>query len=170
MDDGAAAVELYLLRHADAGDPLTWPGPDAERPLSGKGKRQAERLAGWLLASGFAPDAIVSSPYRRAVQTARRVAEGLGLEVIVDERLAAHLDLATVERLLTDLGSPHRPVLVGHDPDFSALVASLCATRAAPVSKGALVRIDAPRPLTPGGGTLRWLVPPDALTAARLHR
>ena len=36
--------------------------------------------------------------------------------------------------------------------------------------KGALVRIDAPRPLTPGGGTLRWLVPPDALTAARLHR
>lgn len=163
MGTGSDLMELYLLRHADAGDPLAWAGPDDERPLSGKGKHQAERLAGWLLAAGFVPDVIVSSPLRRALQTARRVARGLGLEVVIDERLAGRFDLAIVDRLLTDLGSPARPVLVGHDPDFSALVATLCATRAVPVGKGVLVRIDSPRPLVAGGGTLRWLVPPDAL-------
>jgi hypothetical protein len=31
------------------------------------------------------------------------------------------------------------------------------------MKKGSLARIDAPRPLEPGGGTLRWLVPPDLL-------
>ena len=37
-------LELYFLRHADAGDPMTWPGDDADRPLSKKGRRQAKRL------------------------------------------------------------------------------------------------------------------------------
>lgn len=156
-------VELYLLRHADAGDPLAWPGRDAERPLTNRGKRQAERLAGLLLAAGSRPDLLVSSPYRRATQTARRVAAALGLEVIVDDRLAGRLDLPTLDGLIDDLGSPRRPVLVGHDPDFSTLVALLCASEGIPVPKGTLVRIDASRPLRPGAGLLRWLIPPDAL-------
>ena len=32
-------LHLYLLRHADAGDPMAWSGDDADRPLSPKGKR-----------------------------------------------------------------------------------------------------------------------------------
>ena len=36
-----AVLELHLLRHADAGDPMTWSGDDADRPLSPKGERQA---------------------------------------------------------------------------------------------------------------------------------
>ena len=38
---------------------------------------------------------------------------------------------------------PRRPVLVGHDPDFSALVALLCGGSSVPLKKGALARIDA---------------------------
>ncbi|MGH2467927.1 MAG: SixA phosphatase family protein [Candidatus Limnocylindrales bacterium] len=163
-------VELHLLRHADAGDPLAWPGPDAERPLTKRGMRQAERLAGLLLAAGFEPDVLVSSPYRRATQTARRLGTALGLEVVVDDRLAGRLDLPTVDGLLDDLGRPGRPVLVGHDPDFSTLVAVLCASEGVPVPKGALVRIDAPRPLEAGAGVLRWLIPPDALKVRPRHR
>ena len=34
---------LHLLRHADAGDPNAWQGPDAIRPLSAKGRRQSKR-------------------------------------------------------------------------------------------------------------------------------
>lgn len=166
-DRPADQVELHLLRHADAGDPLAWDKPDAERPLSRKGKRQAERLAGLLLAARFTPDALLSSPLLRATQTARRIGRTLGLEPVVDERLAGALSLPEVEAILADHGSPRRPILVGHDPAFSRLVATLCATDAAPVAKGALVRIDVQRPLQAGTGTLRWLAPPELLRAPR---
>jgi phosphohistidine phosphatase SixA len=155
-------VELYLLRHADAGDPDAWDGPDAARPLSEKGKSQSERLASFLSGHRFAPDAIVSSPKVRATQTAEPLAAAIGMGVDIDDSLAGGFDLAALGRLL-DARPLDRPVLVGHDPDFSELVETLCATPAVPLKKGALARVDADRPLRRGGGKLRWLVPPDLL-------
>ena len=159
-------VELYLLRHADAGDPVAWRGPDADRPLSSKGEKQSERLGSFLLGIGFRPDVILTSPKVRASQTADRVGDRLGVEVHADSRLAGGLDLETVEAVLRDFGDPLRAVLVGHDPDFSELLATLCDGGNAGMKKGALARIDARRPLGPGGGELRWLVPPDVLKPA----
>ena len=63
-------IELHLLRHADAGDPMAWDGPDEARPLSDKGERQADRLGRFLAGVGFAPDVIITSPKVRAAQTA----------------------------------------------------------------------------------------------------
>ena len=160
-------TELYLLRHAHAGDPVTWDGDDDERPLSDKGERQADRLGRFLSGVGFRPDAIITSPKLRAAQTAEIVASHLGLPFGIDTRLAGALSIGAVETLLRDAGGPARPLLVGHDPDFSDLVADLCETTRVPLRKGVLVRIDADRPLQPGGGTLRWLVPPDLLKPER---
>ena len=156
-------VQLHLLRHAHAGDPEGWSGPDAVRPLSPKGEEQAERLGRFLAEVGFKPDSIITSPKVRAARTAEIVAAALGVEVTEDERLAREFDLVTVEAILFDAGEPTKPVLVGHDPDFSDLVASLCATSNVPMRKGAFARIDVARPLAPGAGTLRWLVSPDLL-------
>jgi len=156
-------VRLHLLRHADAGDPDTWDGPDDARPLSPKGQRQAERLGALLAASGFEPDAILTSPKVRARETADLLAEALRRPVRVDPRLGGALDLATMEAILADAGDPVRPVLVGHDPEFSELAGELLAIPGLTIRKGALARIDAERPLEPGGGILRWLVPPDLL-------
>ena len=72
-----------------------------------------------------------------------------------------------LEDILRDAGDPLRPVVVGHDPDFSTLVAELCGAPDIPMKKGALARIDIERPLRPGAGTIRWLVPPDLLTYGR---
>ena len=160
----SGAVELYLLRHAHAGDRLAWERPDDVRPLSKKGRAQADRLATYLRGIAFRPDVVISSPKLRATQTAEPIAEALGLTVRTDERLGGLLDLAALEGILADAGDPARVVLVGHDPDFSELVAVLCDTAGAPMRKGALARIDAARPLQPGGGTLRWLLTPDLLT------
>ena len=157
------AVELYLLRHADAGDPAAWNGPDAARPLSSKGEKQSERLGRFLAGIGFRPDAILSSPKLRASQTAEIVAGPLGIAVTLDERLEGGVDDSVVEAILHDTGDPRRAVLVGHDPDFSSLVQSLCVARNVEMKKGALARIDVDRPAEPGSGTLRWLVPPDLL-------
>ncbi len=156
-------MELYLLRHAHAGDPGAWDGPDERRPLSGKGEQQADRLGRFLAGIGFQADAIITSPRLRAAQTATIVAERLGLPVREDGRLGDEMGLGTLEAILRDGGYPVRPVLVGHDPDFTELVAILCGGTRVPMKKGALVRIDVSRPLEPGGGMLRWLLPPDLL-------
>lgn len=153
--------ELYLLRHAHAGDPGGWDGPDDRRPLSDKGVRQSERLGSFLADIGFETDAIITSPKVRAVQTAAIVAERLGKPVSEDERLAGGVTIRTLAAVLRTAGDPARAVVVGHDPDFSDLLASLCDAIRAPLKKGAFARIDVDGPLEPGAGTLRWLVPPD---------
>ncbi len=158
---------LHLLRHAHAGDPDAWDGPDAARPLSEKGRDQAERLGTYLAGIRFLTDALITSPKLRAAQTAELVAAHLGVEVEVDDRLGAPLDLDGLKAVLADAQEPERPVIVGHDPDFSELLALLCDAPNVPLRKGALARIEADRPLHPGGGTLRWLVPPDALRPER---
>jgi phosphohistidine phosphatase len=160
-------IELYVLRHAHAGDPMAWTGPDEVRPLSDKGEKQAERLGRFLAGVRFAPDAILTSPKVRARQTAEVVAGHLGLGVSVDDRLAGGFGVSTLEAILGDAGDPSRPMVVGHDPDFSELVAELCGATEIPMRKGALARIDIERPLEAGTGTLRWLVPPDLLAAGR---
>ena len=154
---------LHLIRHAHAGDPEAWDGPDAARPLSEKGRSQAERLGRYLVDIGFRTDTIVTSPKLRARQTAEIVAAHLGVDVAEDQRLAGALDLDTVAAVLKDADESERPVLVGHDPDFSELVSILCDVANAPMRKGALARIEIEGRLEPGAGTLRWLIPPDAL-------
>jgi phosphohistidine phosphatase SixA len=166
VHDGKAhgsTTRLYLLRHADAGDPEAWTGPDDARPLSGKGEKQSRRLGKLLASVGFTPSVILTSPKLRAKQTAEVVADELGLEVAVDDRLAFGLDAVAIEAILFDAGEPEEPVLVGHDPDFSELTAWLIGAESFAMKKCALARIDTVRPISRASGTLRWLVPPDLL-------
>jgi phosphohistidine phosphatase len=158
-----AEIQLCLLRHAHAGDPMKWHGPDEIRPLTEKGRRQTERLGRLIAASGFRPDAILTSPKTRAEETAQIVAAELGVDARVIDGLGGLLDLDAVEAILRAAGDPHRPLLVGHDPDFSMLAAELAGIGELPLRKAALVRIDTVRPLAAGLGVLRWLVPPDLL-------
>jgi phosphohistidine phosphatase len=158
---------LHLLRHAHAGDPYAWDGPDAIRPLTHKGRAQADRLGRLLAGQGFEPDLVVTSPRTRARETAEVMAELLGVSVTIDDRLAEVVDLAVLDAILTEHGDPERPVLVGHDPDFTDLVADLCGAVGVPMRKGSFVRIEVDRPLTAGTGLLRWLVPPDLLKPER---
>jgi phosphohistidine phosphatase len=157
------SVELYVVRHAHAGDPARWNGADAARPLSAKGQLQADRLAQHLAAIHVDVDTILSSPKVRARETADPIAAALGLEIRIDERLGGGLTIRGLEAVLTDAGSPLRPMIVGHDPDFSELVAELAGAPSVPMRKGALARLDGPRPLRSGSCILRWLLPPDAL-------
>ena len=158
---------LDLLRHADAGDPEAWQGPDAARPVSDKGRKQSKRLGEHLALIGHEAEAVITSPRLRAVQTAEIVADLIGASVIEDDRLAGGIDLETVDAIVRDAGDPERVMLVGHDPDFSELVSVLCGAAGVTMRKGAFARIDVDRPLRAGAGTLRWLLPPDALKPAR---
>ena len=112
-------TELLLLRHAHAGDPVAWTKSDDIRPLSKKGRDQAARMAAYLAARRRAGGRHRLEPTRSGRRDGRAGRRRLGLEVRIDERLSEPFGLAEVERLLVDLGDPERPMLVGHDPDFT---------------------------------------------------
>ena len=163
MAEFAQPIALHLLRHAHAGDAETWEGDDDVRPLSDKGVRQAERLGLHLALAGFEPDIILTSPKLRASQTADLVGAAIGKPVTIDERLGRPFGLGPLGKLLADHNGQRRLVLVGHDPDFSELLATLTGAPSMPMKKGALARVDLVIGVEPGGGVLRWLIPPDAL-------
>ncbi len=159
----SADLELYLLRHAHAGNPSEWSGDDSLRPLSAKGRRQAERLGRYLAELRFEPDSILSSPKLRALETAQIVADSLGVAVITDDRLASGLDLDQVDAIIAGDGG-RQVMLVGHDPDFSEVCGELIGIPYLSLKKGALARLDVSLPLGTGAGTLRWLLPPDLVS------
>jgi len=157
-------TELHLLRHAHAGNPARWSGDDAARPLSDKGRRQCARLGALLAAGGEAPDLFITSPRVRAAQTAELVAEAVGAPVVIDERLVGMLDVEIVAAILAAAGPAERPCLVGHDPDFSELLADLLGVSDLPMRKGAIARVsvDGP-PYRSGSAVLRYLLPPEVV-------
>jgi phosphohistidine phosphatase len=167
--DEGPALDLYLLRHADAGDPYAWKGEDAARPLSGKGRRQAERLGAHLARIGLQVDVILSSPKLRALETATIVGDAIGAKPEIEDRLGQALSIGVLNDLLgrRARGPDGSALLVGHDPDFSELLAELLGVDDLPLRKGALARLEAEQPLTPAGATIRWIVPPDLLKPAK---
>ena len=160
---------LYLIRHADAGDPSAWIGPDAERPLSGKGVKQVARLAATLLAAETHVDAIRHSPARRCAETAAVLSAVLEVEATGDDRLTNGPTLSDLDRMLHRKGVK-RLALVGHEPSLSKIVAELTGNSGIAVEKGALIRIDLPNGVAAGAGRLVSIAPPSLLRAPKDER
>jgi phosphohistidine phosphatase len=159
--EAPAAIRLHLLRHAHAGDAFEWVGDDDLRPLTSKGRKQAERLGRFMCEHDIRPDVIVSSPLVRAVQTAEIVAAELGMTVRKDPRLASGFSQRELWALLDELGA-REPLLVGHEPDLSSLLSYL-TDAPLPMKKGALATVDLETRLGDGEGVLCWLLPPELL-------
>ena len=123
---------LWLLRHADAASG----SPDSERPLTERGRRQAEvagraleRLHIWL-------DVCLTSPKLRAMETARIATERIGVEMRVEPRLAG--EPFDAHELTAGLGDV---LLVGHDPSFSLTLHDLTGVQAR-MRKGGIAGIE----------------------------
>ncbi|MBE7492987.1 MAG: histidine phosphatase family protein [Planctomycetes bacterium] len=76
---------IYLVRHAEPVSPALHRGPDATRPLSDRGRRQAQWTAEYLNAAQTAE--VFSSPHARCRETAEIIAQALGVKATVDDRL-----------------------------------------------------------------------------------
>ena len=112
----------YLVRHAKAGDRTTWTEDDRLRPLSKKGRRQAERLVQAFREREIGR--IVSSPYVRCVQTVRPLALDRGLTIATDEALAEGAPPAEALELL-DRVADAATVLCSHGDVIPMLVEHL---------------------------------------------
>ena len=76
-ESASAAVPMYLVRHAKAGNRLRWTEPDHIRPLTKGGLKQADALVELFADQPFSR--LLSSPYVRCVQTFEPLAESRGL-------------------------------------------------------------------------------------------
>ena len=125
-------MDLILWRHAEAEDGL----PDNNRELTGRGRKQASRMADWLNPR-LPPDIrILVSPATRALQTA----QALGREY---EEVAALAPGASADDVLAAAGWPDAayPVLiVGHQPTLGQVAMQLLAGQAGDlaVKKGSI--------------------------------
>lgn len=151
-------MKIYFLRHAHASWP-DWPGPDCERPLTAKGRKQARRVSAFLKNIGAQPGAIVTSPLKRAAQTAEIVAENFGFLPDEDPLLEPGFDAEKLARLLKSHPYPE-VMLVGHEPDFSDVLSQLTGGRIEMAKAGlACVEVgDAEM-----DSRLLWLVTPKLL-------
>lgn len=158
-------MELYFLRHAIAADEAPDGSGDAGRHLTKEGAAKMRVAARGLRRLGVQVDALLSSPLARAHETAQIVARELGPELHLSDALAPGCDIARLFELLAEHRGAERVMLVGHEPDFSALVGELTGGSQMVLKKGGLARVDI-EVLEPGAGTLVWLLPPRALREA----
>lgn len=160
-------MDIYLLRHAIAVERgSSRIGDDADRPLTGKGAKKMRRIAKIMKARGLSFDLILSSPHRRARETAEIVARVFGSR----DRLtfSPHLKVggnpaALVKELHAHDGNPTSILLVGHEPFLSKLFSVLLSGGkglSVTMKKGGLCKLSV-RSLRFGRcATLEWLLGP----------
>lgn len=114
---------LWLLRHAEAEDAPD--RPDAERPLTARGRAQAQTAGAALAALGVRLDACLASPRVRARDTALLACEALGVEV----RIAPELAGGPFDPERVAAGHGEQVLIVAHNPDLAQAILDCTGAR-----------------------------------------
>ena len=159
-------IKLYLIRHAAA--EASSQVADAERPLTEKGRSRMARTVAGLRKLNIQPEMVLTSPLKRAVETAAIVAAGLGnIRVETLAELAPGIELNTLVAAIRTHLELNELALVGHQPTLGQLASFLLAgaPKACDVALGkggvALLSGDIAEPTA--RFTLDWLLPPRML-------
>ena len=152
-------MQIYLLRHGIA-EPHA--ASDSERDLIEEGRQKLRQVLRVAAKAGVAPSLILSSPYKRALATAKIAAETLGYkgEIV---RSQALLPDAALEEVWQEIRAHRREeslLLSGHEPQFSSLGAYLLGVPelAIDFKKGALLAIEIPEFGVRPRGALKWML------------
>ena len=113
---------LVLCRHAKS----DWPSDmdDLDRPLKGRGEKDARRLGKLLHEHDFLPDLIVSSPANRALSTARIIAESTHYPSEIKVNRSVYFEgVGSLIRVIEGLPNDADTVLIfGHNPTMEQAV------------------------------------------------
>jgi phosphohistidine phosphatase len=162
---------IYFLRHASAGQRMHNSSKDDRRPLDEEGILQA-RYMGWMLAGlDVQVEQIVSSPLKRARQTASLVANELAFESAVqtDDALRPEAQITQFQAMLARLRKYESVMLVGHNPSMSDFLNRTISTGGAAhidLKKGAVAKVE----ISGRQGTLDWLVTPKIARTLQASR
>ena len=154
-------MNLYLMRHANAGVPRENPALDSKRGLIKEGKDQCMLMARMLFAFKVQIDVIVASPLKRAMQTAQMVGNELGYEgkVEVSPALGLNGTYTDFQRMLARYADREGVLVVGHNPNMFQFLGRLITGNggaAIRMRKASIARVD----MDHHPALLRWLIDP----------
>lgn len=160
-------IDLFILRHGEAGNRMTVVEDDSERPLTPEGRSEMLKIARSLRAAGLQTERICSSPLKRAHETAEITAEALKIPMVEEwDELKPEGNKASLYRKLAKLEKGSRIMLVGHEPYLTTMIGEIIGTGGVGLvlKKGGLgkVRITSLSPRI--SGELRWLLTPRMIT------
>ena len=157
-------MQVYLLRHgiAENGKPGS---PDSTRALVPEGKKKLKEVLSAARSAGAKPTLVLTSPFRRALETAEIAITSLGLkkdDLVQTQSLLPMSDVGDAWEEIRVYKDEAALLLVGHEPLFGRLFAYLLGEPDLLVDfkKGALARIDLDSFGAQPKGVLRWFIPP----------
>lgn len=160
---------LYLIRHGiamDREDPNC--PPDTERPLTPKGMKRTHAAALGLRALKIRPDAILTSPWLRSVQTAEIFSEVIGFSSKKIVRIDALKGTSTPSDLFRELAKVRAKHVLcfGHEPHLHLIIGQVLHTGAkiTELKKSGVACLELER-ISPPQGQLVALYPPNTLRA-----
>jgi phosphohistidine phosphatase len=156
---------VYFLRHANAGNHLANPKKDEKRALDKEGIEQCGYVGRALAALDVQVDTVISSPLKRATQTAALVGNELGHEgkLQIDPALRPQATFAEFRKLLDKYARQEAIMVVGHNPNLSEFLGRIISDAggeaAAELRKGAVAKVELRRT----SGSLQWVLTPKIL-------
>jgi phosphohistidine phosphatase len=163
---------IYFLRHSSAGKSMLDANKDERRPLDEEGILQARYVGRLLAGLDVQVERIISSPLKRARQTAAIAANELAFEsaVEVDDALRPQAQLAQFQTLLSRLKQYDAVMVVGHNPSLSEFLSKTISAGAGTTKidfkKGAVAKVE----IAGRKGLLAWLVTPKIARALQASR
>src|SRR5229473_5877937 len=153
---------LYFLRHANAGEHLINPKKDEKRALDKEGIEQCGYIGRALAALEVQVDAVVSSPLKRATQTASLIGNELGYEgkLQLDPAMRPEASFTDFRRMLEKYAKHDSIMVVGHNPTITEFLARIITKSGSEAildfKKGAVARAETLR----HAATLNWFFTP----------
>ena len=155
-------MTIYFLRHASAGKKVLDEKKDEHRPLDEDGILQARYIGRMLANLDVRVEHIISSPLKRAMQTASLVANELAFEERIElkDALRPEANFEQFQAMLAHYRKSEAVIVVGHNPSFTEFLSKTISESAGAAQiefkKGAVAKVE----MSGKAGTLHWLVIP----------
>lgn len=156
---------VYFLRHASAGERMADPKKDEKRALDKTGIEQCGYVGRALAALDVQVDVLISSPLKRATQTASLLGNELGYEgkLVLEDGLRPGASFTDFRKLLDKYGKYESIMVVGHNPNLSEFLGRCISENGCEASvdlkKGAVARVETGR----NSAVLQWYLTPKVL-------
>lgn len=158
---------IYFLRHANAGEKRADPAKDEKRPLDKDGIVQCRYVGALLAALDTQVDQIITSPLKRATQTAALVGNEIGFDakLQVSNALRPGATFEDFRELLTASAKYEAIMVVGHNPNLTEFVSQVVTNggsrKSVELKKGGIARVD----FSSKRSVLNWMVTPKLARA-----
>lgn len=161
-------MTIYFLRHASAGQKKLNPKKDEKRGLDSDGVHQCTQMGRILASMDAGVEAVISSPLKRATQTAALVANEIGYEgkLSIENALRPEARYEQFRDMLRKYAKADSVMVVGHNPNFSEFLGHLIGDNGSRVhidmKKAAVAKVESEQKRF----VLQWLLTPRVATAS----